>query len=467
MSRPSEFQKWLEQPAADLDSEIPRTDPSLPILVVGAGPAGLAAMVALRRAGIKFTGVDSHDQVGGLWDISNPASSVYEGMRTVTSRYTTHLGRPMPDDWPKYIPHHQACEYLTQLCAEEELLPNIRFGTTYDDATKSDAGTWQVKLKQVSDGSVTVDQFRGIVFATGAHNRITRKSPSSLQDQAISSGIRVLHSSEYKSPAEFAGKRVLILGIGNSGSDIAVKISSVAAKTLIAVRTSPWINPQTVFGVPCDKLAADTPSWLPEWYQLGSFHILRWLYEGGFRRLGLSTPKHSLNDRLPISDRGIVEAIRGGRVVIRSNVTEFNDGKAIFEDATQPAEPVNVVVFATGFNREYPLLCEAGASVNQVADALSFFVFHRSEPGLAYVAETVGLRGCWPVFVEQAGAIASYFAAEQRNATNVQRFNARRKLPSPDFKGTLFQGADNFHVDYDVYERALRDLATWLADEGR
>jgi thioredoxin reductase len=464
MPRRTAFQQWLAQGDLPSKAAIGPTDARLSILVVGAGPAGLAGMSALARRGIEFTGVESHARVGGIWDASNPASSIYEGMRTVTSRYTTHLGPAMSEEWPDYVPHEQAREYLTHFALDEGLTSRIRFGTTFEGAVKSPQGTWTVKLGQASDGRRYEEDFRAILFATGAHNRGTCAFPAALRDQAISAGIRVIHSAEYENPNGFAGKRVLIVGIGNSGSDIAVKISSAAARTLVAVRTNPWINPQTVFGVPCDKLTADTPAWLPNWYKVGSFHVLRWLIVGGFRRLGLSMPKHGLNDRLPIGDRGIVDAIRRGRVVVRSSVTGFQDGLVRFEDPSHPAEAIDAVIFATGYTRRYPLLSESGASVDDVADALSFFIFHRSEPGLAYLAETVGFRGCWPVFVEQARTIASYFAAEQQGTPNVGRFNARRTLPSPDFKGALFHGADRFHVDYDVYERALRELSAWLAE---
>jgi hypothetical protein len=233
---------------------------------------------------------------------------------------------------------------------------------------------------------------------------------------------------------------------------------------LVAVRTSPWINPQFVFGKPLDKLAVDTPAWMPQWYTLSSFHVIRRVLIGGFRRLGLKRPKHGLNDQLPISDRGIVAAVREGRVVMRSKVVGFADGAARFDDPSHADEPVDVALFATGFARKYPLLCEQGAPVDRIADALSFLVFHRSEPGLAYVAETVGLRGGWPVFVDQARAIAAYYAAEAAGRPNVCRFNARRTLPTPNFKGALFRRANKFHLNYDIYQAALRDLSAWLAE---
>src|SRR5262249_24316202 len=98
-----------------------------------------------------------------------------------------------------------------------------------------------------------------------------------------------------------------------------------------------------------------------------------------------------------------------------------------------------------------------------VSEALLFLTFHRSEPGLVYLAEVIGLRSCWPIFLEQGRAIAAYFAAEQRGSEHVDDFNARRNLPTPECKGRLFRAADGFHVDYDIYTQVVRDLATWLS----
>jgi cation diffusion facilitator CzcD-associated flavoprotein CzcO len=457
------FRRWLSQAAPDPRAAGPATDSRLPVLVVGAGPAGLAGMAALREAGIEFQGVESHANVGGIWDIANPISSVYEGMRTVTSRYTTHLGPPVPKDWPNYLPHTQAHEYLSRFAESEDLLPRIEFHTRFVDGRKTERGTWHVTLSRTDREESSGREFRGIVFATGAHHRELGAIPQPLGEEARDAGIEVLHSSAYKRPEAFAGQRVLVIGVGNSGSDIADKISQFTKRTLLAIRTTPWINPQTAFGIPCDKLTADTPHWFPRWYKLSSFHVIRWLSVGGFRRLGLRAPRHSLNDRLPIGDRGIVAAIRSGRVTVRSHVTSLAGGVAHFADPGQAAEPVDAVIFSTGFDRRYPLLSPEPALGNEMSDALSFLVFHRHEPGLAYLAEAIGFRGCWPVFADQARAVAAYFAADARGGTGARQFDARRGLPSPGFKGELFAKADGFHVDYDIYSKALGDLADWLA----
>ncbi|MGD9634470.1 MAG: flavin-containing monooxygenase [Pirellulales bacterium] len=437
---------------------------SLPVLVVGAGPAGVAVMSALQQAGVVFDGVEGHSRVGGIWDQTNPLSSVYDKMQTNTSRQTTHLGTPMPSSWPDYPSAAQAREYLAEVARRHELDARIKFSTRFETARKSPRGTWLVALRQVGDEQPLEREYRAVVFATGVHHKERSVIPEQLANEAATAGLRAIHSSQYRDAADFAGRRVLIVGIGNSGSDIADMISRTAQRTVLAVRSTPWIVPSVVFGRPSDQLADDTTNWLPYWIQLTSFEFIQWLYVGHPRKLGLGTPEYRLLEKFAVTDRGFVRAVREGRIVLRSNVTSLRDGMATFGNPAHQDEPFDDVIFATGYNRRYPLLDEPSAG-RSLADQLSFLVFHRREPGLAYLAETIATRGCWPIFSEQGKAIAAYYAAEARGGKNVAPFNARRALPSPDFKGKIFSKADGFHVDYHLYTHALAELTDWLGSE--
>lgn len=456
------FERWLAEPADQPTITNATTDLSLPVLVVGAGPAGVAAMVALKIAGVAFEGVEGHSRVGGIWDQTNPLSSVYDGMQTNTSRQTTHLGKPMPESWPDYPSAGQAREYLAGVAQQHQLDAHIRFSTRFEAARKSLRGTWIVTLRRLAEQQAVEREYRAVVFATGVHHKERCVVPQQLHEEATAAGLRTMHSSQYRDAAEFVGQRVLIVGIGNSGSDIADMITSAARRTVLAVRSTPWIVPSVVFGRPSDHLADDTTSWLPYWIQLASFELIQWLYVGHPRKLGLDAPRYRLLEKFAVTDRGFVRAVREGRIVLRSHVTSLKDGVATFANPDHVAEAFDAVIFATGYNRRYPLL-EEPSDGGSLADQLSFLVFHRREPGLAYMAETIATRGCWPIFGEQGTAIAAYFAAESRGGKNVAAFNARRALASPDFKGRIFCKADGFHVDYHRYTQALAALTDWLA----
>ncbi|HEY2838182.1 MAG TPA: FAD-dependent oxidoreductase [Pirellulales bacterium] len=463
MPKRSVFAKWLATPDPGPAIEAPPTVANLPLLVVGAGPAGLSGMAALLKHGIDFVGIESHSGVGGLWDISNPLSSAYEGLCTVTSRFTTYVGAPMSNGTPNFVPHQMALGHLAGFAESRGLLAKIKFNTSFVDARKSAAGAWIATMRSTDSGHEYEQEFRGIVFATGAHNKHQSRVPAELKSQAQAAGLDVLHSSEYKSPERFAGKRVLFVGLGDSGSDIAPKVCSAAKRTLLAIRTPPWLVPQVLMGVPVDKLGYET-SWMPDWYRDGFFHMFRWGKIGGFQRLGMPKPRHGLHDKMAIIDRGIVSCLRSGSVVARSNLLSLTGGTATFANPQHEPEQIDAVIFATGFGRSYPLLCHPGASVDEVADALSFRIFHPSEPGLFYLAETVGLRSCWPIFSEQANAIVAYLQGEELTTKNVRRFNARRRVATPSCKGAIYRLADQFHHDYEIYTHCLRDLSGWLAE---
>lgn len=374
------FDRWRDQPYPTGSG--PRlTNRDYPVLVVGAGPAGLAAMSALRRASVEFRGIEAHSQVGGIWDQSNPVSSVYDGMQTNTSRQTTHLGPAMPADWPDYPSSGQACDYLRSFAEREGLMPNIEFSARFVSAAKSPRDTWNVTVDR-GDSARSADlECRAIVFATGVHHRERVNVPKALWTEAVAAGLDVRHSSGYRCTDEYADRRVLIVGMGNSGSDIADKVSRSAKRTVLAVRSTPWIVPSMVFGRPSDQLADESTAWLPHYVQLASFHFIQRLYIGHPRKFGLDSPKADLLERLSVTDRGFLQAIRDGRITLRSNVTSLAGGTATFAKEEQSPEAFDAVIFATGYNRRYDLLDASPGT--DLAAALSFLIFHRTEAGLA------------------------------------------------------------------------------------
>jgi hypothetical protein len=460
--RPRTFDAWLRQPGSS--TPLPKTDSHLPVLVVGAGPAGMAAMTALRQAGVNFEGIEYHSQVGGIWDQSNPLSSVYDSLTTNTSRYTTHLDTAVPREWPDYPNHLQARGYL-QSCAEESgILPHVRFLTSFEGAVKTDRQTWTAALRSVGGHKSETREYRAILFATGLHNKKNRVLPEPLRTQAVAGGLDVMHSSDYRNPARFAGKRVLVVGLGVSGTDIANEVSRVAARTLLSFRSVPWIVPLNVFGRPGDVAATGPTSWLPFWVQRESFRVIRAMTIGHPKGVGLPAPVDRLWDQFALSDRGIVDALKSKRVVLRPSMAAIDDGAATFTDDLEHPESIDSVIFATGYERKYPLLDGAVPPGRTLCDMLPFLIFHPTDPSLAYLSETISPCGCWPIFLEQGRAIAAFFVAEQRGSQTAIAFNALRLLPSPDVKRNWYRKADGFHVHAGTYLRTLKKLAAWFSD---
>jgi len=461
--KPRTFEAWLGH--AGNHAPLPRTDHHLPVLVVGAGPAGLAAMAALHQAGVDFEGLEFHSQVGGIWDQSNPLSTVYDSLTTNTSRYTMHLGSPMPSNWPDYPHHRQAHGYLERFAEESGILRRIRFLTSFEGARKSDRQTWIAALRSVGEHQSHAREYRAIIIATGMHNKKNRIYPEPLRTQAVASGLDVIHSSEYRNPAGYVGKRVLVVGLGVSGTDIASEISRVAARTMLSFRSVPWIVPLNFFGRPGDLAALSTTSRLPFRVQRDFFRMVRAMTVGDPRRLGLPLPTDGLWDRFALSDRGIVEALKTKRVVAYQNAIAIENGVTCFDDGH--SEPVDAVVFATGYERKYPLLDATASRGKTLCETLPFLIFHPTDPSRACLSEAISPCGCWPIFREQGRALAAFFAAEQVDSPRAAAFNAQRLLPSPDVKREWYKKADGFHVNAAAYLQTLQKLTAWLSASRR
>src|ERR1700755_1664937 len=135
------------------------------IAVIGAGPSGLAALKNLTAQGFPCQGYESHDGPGGIWDRTNPRSSIYRNVHTITSReMTAYLDYPMDPDLPVYPRHDQVLDYLRAYAERTDLIRLISFGRAVDMVERDPAGGWRVRT---DDGTVTTH--RAVVIANG-HN---------------------------------------------------------------------------------------------------------------------------------------------------------------------------------------------------------------------------------------------------------------------------------------------------------
>ncbi|MEZ4751008.1 MAG: NAD(P)/FAD-dependent oxidoreductase [Bdellovibrionota bacterium] len=455
---PSRFSRWIRQTAPE--RVLAPTKANFPILVIGAGPAGLATMDALKRRGISFVGVDSAAGVGGMWLQSNPNSAAYNHLITNSSKATTHLGMEHEPGTPDFLTHQQALAYLQRFAetrlSDARMVFNTRVQTIRYDVK---GGYWNVTF-----GSGSSMQYRAVVVATGHNTPANAVIPNRLRNEADAAGIKYLHSSLYRDPDLYAEGPTLIVGFGNSGAEIATAISAVNPETYVSIRSPRWLVPDYVGRTPADEFA-NSGFPLPHWLEMLGFHLIQRVTVGHPARIGIGMPDHGLLDRLPVADRGIAQAIRDKRVHVRSNIKQITrDGQVLFENPTEaPLTPARII-FATGYRRQYPFLESGYGDFEDPNFYLSFSVFHPDKRGLCFLPELIVPQGAWPLFVEQANAVAAYFEAEASAASNVARFDTLRGLPNPDFKGHIFSQADQWHVDPKRVTELLRAYAAWIGE---
>ncbi|XGU20332.1 flavin-containing monooxygenase [Rhodococcus sp. 3Y1] len=224
--------------------------------LIGAGPSGLAGARNLDRAGIAFDGFESHDDVGGLWDIDNPHSTVYESAHLISSKGTTAFAEfPMADSVADYPSHVELADYFRDYADTHDLRRHFAFGTTVADVSPVDS-LWQVTTRSRS-GETTVARYRGVIIANG-----TLSKPNMPTFRGDFTGT-LMHTSQYRSAEIFRGKKVLVIGAGNSGCDIAVDAVHQAECVDLSVRRGYYFVPKYLFGRPSDTLNQGKP--LPPW----------------------------------------------------------------------------------------------------------------------------------------------------------------------------------------------------------
>uniref|UniRef100_A0A8C0QMM0 Flavin-containing monooxygenase n=1 Tax=Chelonoidis abingdonii TaxID=106734 RepID=A0A8C0QMM0_CHEAB len=317
------------------------------VAIIGAGSSGLVSIKCCLDEGLEPTCFEQSHDIGGLWRFTEAGRiCVYRSVITNTSKEMMCFSDfPFPEDFPNYMNHSRLLEYFRMYAKHFSLLSYIHFKTTVHSVRKrpdfSTTGQWDVVTE--TDGTVESAVFDAVMVCSGhyAEPHLPLDSFPGIENRFRG---QYLHSWEYKDSASFQGKRVLVLGVGNSGGDIAVEISRVAAQVFLSTRSGTWVISRiSDHGFPFDMMLTTR------------FHncLENFLPSALMRWLRLKNPNLSLivNDELP-------SCILSGTVVVKPNVEEFMESSAVFEDGTVE-ENIDMVVFATGYTFSFPFLEES------------------------------------------------------------------------------------------------------------
>ncbi|MBN9222497.1 MAG: NAD(P)/FAD-dependent oxidoreductase [Mesorhizobium sp.] len=347
---------------------------STPVAIIGAGPAGLAVAACLRQAGLDFVMLEKEQQAAPAW------RRHYERVHLhTTKRYSSLPFVPFPRDYPRYVPRDLFVEYLDSYARRFDIEP--RFGETVRSIVRDGRG-WRV---EATSGSLRAWH---VVIASGYNAEPLKPGFAGIE---TFKGY-MLHSADYRNPAPFAGQSVLVVGMGNTGAEIALDLAEGGARPTISVRGGVHIVPRELFGVPIQMVGMAT-RFGPQRVNDALFPIILDLVQGRLEKFGLTRPKQgllqqiALASRIPVIDVGTIGKIREGMIKVAPDIAEISERGARFVDGKQG--DFDAIVFATGYRPGYARFLEPGiepgpSGVNALASDLGLYLvgFHNAVTGL-------------------------------------------------------------------------------------
>ncbi|MGV8911621.1 MAG: flavin-containing monooxygenase [Rhodoglobus sp.] len=432
------------------------------IAIIGAGPSGLAAARALDKAGIRYVGFESADDVGGLWNIDNPRSSMYESAHLISSRTTTQFRELPMETTADYPGHRELKRYFRAFSDRYDLGQKFHFSTTVERIVPADGGGWNVTTRPTdansgmpSDDASETEHFDGVILANG-----TLAHPSIPNFDGEFSG-EIIHSSQYKKAPMFAGKRVLVVGAGNSGCDIAVDAVHHADSIDLSVRRGYYFVPRYLFGKPADTLNQGRP--LPARIkQFIDTRVLR-AFTGDPVTFGFPAPDYRIYESHPIVNTLVLGHLGQGDLRVVPAPERFEGNTVHFTDGTQA--DYDLIVLATGYTLDYPFVDREHLNWSGMAPDLYLNIFPPSFNGL-YVMGMIEASGIgWQGRYEQAELLAAYLAAQEHAPRAAAHFRESAELPWPDLTGGykyLALERMSYYVNKDAYRRTLRKLRETL-----
>lgn len=386
--------------------------------LIGAGPMGLAMAKVLLEQGIDFQGFELANNVGGLWDIDAPLSTMYESAHLISSKTMTEFADfPMSDEMAEYPSHREMKQYFHDFATHFDLYSHYKFATKVTEVTPlgADGEGWRV-CWQDDKGQDFEAIFAGVLIANG-----TLSEPNIPDFKGGFAG-ELIHAAQYRHPEQFAKKRVLIVGAGNSGCDIADDAIHHGLSCDISMRRGYYFVPKYVFGVPADTIGGKMK--LPMWLKRKiDGTILKW-FVGSPEKYGFPKPDYALYESHPVVNSLILFHAGHGDLKVRPDIDHFDGNAVHFKDGTQA--DYDMILTATGYRLHYPFIDKAQLNWQGNAPHLYLNAMHpeRDDLFVLGMVEATGLG--WQGRHEQAEMVAFYIAGLRSKSAAAQKIKTQK-----------------------------------------
>ncbi|WP_230195067.1 NAD(P)-binding domain-containing protein [Streptomyces coriariae] len=374
------------------------------VCVIGAGSSGIAACQVLAERGIAYDCFELGSHVGGNWRYlnDNGRSSAYRSLHINTSRQIMEYASfPMSDEYPVYPGHAHIARYFDAFVDHFGLRPSIRFRTEVVEVAPA-GDTWAVTSRPRGTNDHETGTYDAVLVANGHHWKPRWPRPG-IAGATDFEGTQI-HSHDYRVPEPFAGRRVLVLGIGNSACDIAVETSRVSRRTFLAMRRGAHILPKHLFGTPTDHL---THSWLakaPLAVQDRGLQLLLRLSRGRLADYGLPTPAHRVLAAHPTISDDLLSRLSHGDITVKPAPRKADADHVFFDDGS--VEEIDTIIYCTGYDIAFPFLEDELIGSGDNDPGLYRRVAAPDRPGLYFIGLVQPLGAIMPLAEAQSHWVA-------------------------------------------------------------
>lgn len=430
--------------------------------IVGAGPSGMVMARAFLREGVPFDWYERNPDFGGIWDPAHEGSPMYDSCHFISSKYTSGFyGAPMPAHFPDYPGWRDIRSYIRDAARRFGLYDHVRLGTEVTSARPLPGDRWQVTL---STGEV--HEYDGLVVCPGVTwhpNRVTLPGEDEF-------GGTVRHSVGFYDGQEFRGKRVLVVGAGNSGVDIACDAATHADAAYLSVRRGYRFFPKHIAGLPTDAVVNGHLA-PPKGVVLSSdVSALLDSVVGDVTRLGLPAPDHDALSSHPIMNTQVLHHLAHGDIVAKPDVVRLTATGAVFADGSEVE--LDEVLLATGYEYRMPFLDEDLFEWKQGHPQLYLNVFHRELDSLYVLGFAEFADAAYKRFDEMAQLVVIDVNARETGVRKDELTQLKR-TDRPDLRGGVQYVDSPRHANYVerstymAYLAQFRDRFGWFDVDDR
>ena len=422
------------------------------VCIIGAGPSGIAAAKNCQQNGIPFDLYEKNDKVGGNWVFNSETqhSSVYENTHIISSKTMSEFEDfPMPQHYPDYPRHDHLQQYFENYSKHFGVYDQIKFHHTVNQITKNTQGLWSVNFTD-DQGNTNTKIYDYLMVCNGHH--WFPKYPSY---EGEFTG-QWMHSHDFKRVTDdWRGKKILVIGAGNSGCDVAVESARVSKDVYISMRSPQWFVPKFMLGHPADILVKAIAKLSPKMRQKMLTKMIK-TFTGNYADFGLPVNNKPMLSQHPTANSDFIDYIRHGKIHPKPAIRRLNGREVEFTDGTKVE--FDIICCCTGFWTVFPFF-EPEFINFQHAEKIPLYrkMMHAEHNNLYFIGLFQPLGCIWPLSDYQAAVACQEILGKYKRPKDMQKaVQYEMDHPHHPFEGGQRHAAE---VDYnDLRNELVSDL---------